>query len=192
MMGIDPPPDIPDPFPRDAARLNRLLGDVMVNWDRYSHNCVTSVSDVLRQIPDTDWIENPPSQRFAKERNVTGTILHAYEKHCEHVAAGGDYGGVDEAFWRDTWVSYEFYRSMFLDPYAIKNLKSCPICGVISDKGDGTVYDPPSTSFHFEQNLRTFKAEWSCDTCHGRKSKEYVREHATSEQHRFLLREHFE
>ena len=129
MMGIDPPPDIPDPFPRDAARLNELLGDVKVNWDRYSHNCVTSVSDELTQIPDTDWIENPPSQRFAKERNVTGTILHAYEKHCEYVAAGGDYEGVDEAFWSDAWVSKECYRSMFLDPYVIYDLKTCPICG---------------------------------------------------------------
>ena len=191
-MGIDPPPNITDPFPRDAERLTRLLGDVMVNWDRYSYNCVNSVSDVLTQIPDTEWIDNPPSQRFAKERNVTATILHAYEKHCEYVAAGGNYEGVDEAFWSDAWVSKECYRSMFLDPYVIYDLKTCPICGGISDKGDGTVYDPPSMSFHFEQNLRTFKAEWSCLVCHGKKSEDYVREHAISEMHRFLLREHFE
>ena len=123
---------------------------------------------------------------------MTATILHAYEKHCEYVAAGGDYDDVGEAFWSDAWVSKECYRSMFLDPYIIYDLKTCPICGGICDEGDGTVYDPPKMFFRFAQNLTTCKAEWSCFVCEGRKSGDYVRDNARSERHRFLLRENFE
>ena len=104
MLGIDPPPNIADPYPRDAERLTQLLGDIKVNWDRYSYICVNSVADVLTKLLEEDWIENPPYPRFAKECDVTAKNMHEYEKHCEFVAAGGDYEDVNEAFWSDAWI----------------------------------------------------------------------------------------
>ena len=188
MLGTNRPPGMADPYPREAERLRTLLADRKINWDKHNYHCVRSVADVLTQIPDTDWIDNPPSQRFTNERDVTATILHAYEKHCEFVSAGGDYEDVDEAFWSDAWISKKCYCSMFFDPWIIFDLEKCPICGDICEEGDGTVMDPPKMLFRFAQNKTTFNAEWSCLVCNGRKSGDYMREHARSERHRFLLR----
>ena len=129
MLGIDQPPNMVDPYPREAAPLIILLKDRKIGWDEDSHKSVDRVAHVLAQNPGTAWIDNPPSQQFAKDRNVTATILHAYEKHRAFVAAGCDYEEVDEAFWSDAWVSKECYRSMFLDPWIIYELETCPICG---------------------------------------------------------------
>ena len=88
MLGIDQPPNMVDPYPREAAPLIILLKDRKIGWDEDSHKSVDRVAHVLAQNPGTAWIDNPPSQQFAKDRNVTGAILYAYKKHRAFVAAG--------------------------------------------------------------------------------------------------------
>ena len=82
--------------PRSAPSLRRLLKDPMIYWTRETYKSVIRMIGELERGTNVSWVDTPPTQQLAYDRDITTTILHAYEKYQAFIATGQDYNEVDD------------------------------------------------------------------------------------------------